>query len=343
MRMRILAAGVAAACLFPSMAVAQTSCEQQRTNRVVGTVAGAGIGAVVGSAVAGRDNRTAGAVIGAVGGGLIGNQVTRGNADCSHAYGYYDNSGYWHTNAVERSAAAGYYDRDGQWVQGAPNGYYDSNNRWVAANANDDANGYYNSKGQYVPASVNGYYDSDGQWVGGASSGYYDSNHRWIAGETRGQYDANGRWISGAPSGHRDANNVWIADAQPGYYNSDGRWIQGPANGYYDARGRWIQTSGYTNGDRGDNRDHAGNGRWDDAPRDIRAREAWLEQGIRNGEQDGRLSRYEARTSLRSLMFIRQRESRMRHYHGQLSQRDEGYIQSQLDRLSSSVREQLRS
>ena len=152
MSMRILAAGVAAACLFPSMALAQTSCEQQHTNRVVGTVAGAGIGAVVGSAIAGHGNRTAGAVIGAVGGGVIGNQLTRGNADCSHAYGYYDSTGYWHTNAVDRSAAAGYYDRDGQWVEGAPNGYYDFNNRWVAASSNADANGYYEFQGALRPS-----------------------------------------------------------------------------------------------------------------------------------------------------------------------------------------------
>ena len=149
MRMNILAAGVAAAAFFPSIAFAQpqTSCEQQHTNRIVGTVAGAGIGAVVGSAVAGHGNRTTGAVIGAVGGGLVGNQLTRGNADCAHAYGYYDDRGAWHANAVQRSAAAGYYDRDGQWVDGAPNGYYDSNNRWISANSNADASGYYDSKG----------------------------------------------------------------------------------------------------------------------------------------------------------------------------------------------------
>jgi hypothetical protein len=337
MRMRILAAGVAAACFFPSMAMAQTSCEQQRTNRVIGTVAGAGIGAVVGSNVAGRDNRTAGAVIGAVGGGLIGNQLTRGNADCSRAYGYYDNNGYWHTNAIERSAASGYYDRNDQWVEGAPNGYYDSNNRWVSANG--DANGYYTSKGYYVPASVNGYYDSDGQWVGGAASGYYDSNRRWVSGATYGQYDSSGRWVTGAPSGHRDANNVWIADAQPGYYNSDGRWMQGPANGYYDARGRWVSTS-YDNGNRpGFDNDR----RWGDAPRDIRQREAWLQQRIINARSEGSLSGNEARRSLNMLSSIRQRESRMRDYNGRLDRRETAFILSQLDRLSERVRFQMNS
>jgi hypothetical protein len=194
-----------------------------------------------------------------------------------------------------------------------------------------------------VPASVSGYYDSDGQWVGSAASGYYDNNGRWVAGATSGQYDANGRWINGAPRGHRDANNVWIADPQPGYYGSDGRWVQGQAYGYYDARGRWIQTSGYGAGNRDDRDRMDDNGRWDEGRRDIRAREAWLEQRIRNGRQEGSLSRYEARSSLRTLSYIRQRESRMRHYQGRLNQRDESLIQSQLDRLSATVRQQMRT
>ena len=134
MRKHLLAAGIAAAVLYPSMAFAQTTtCEQQQSNRVVGTVAGAGIGAIIGSAVAGHGNRTTGAIIGAVGGGVVGNQLTRGGADCSHAYGYYDNQSRWHATNVERSAATGYYDRDGVWVEGPPNGYYDGDGRWMAA------------------------------------------------------------------------------------------------------------------------------------------------------------------------------------------------------------------
>jgi hypothetical protein len=143
MRKLALVAGLAAAALIPTFAFAQSSCEQQRDNRVVGTVAGAGLGALVGSAIAPRGDRGTGAVIGAVGGGLIGNQVTRPDADCAHAYGYYDHGNQWHANAVGAGMARGYYDHDGQWIEGAPNGYYDQGNRWVASNAS----GYYETDG----------------------------------------------------------------------------------------------------------------------------------------------------------------------------------------------------
>ncbi len=115
--------------------------------------------------------------------------------------------------------------------------------------------------------------------------------------------------------------------------------MQGPANGYYDAHGRWIATS-YTsgNGQNADNR-----GRWGDAPRDIRQREAWLQQRIVNARSDGSMSRTEARRSLNRLSSIRQREARMRDFNGRLSQRETAFIQSQLDSLSERVRFQTRS
>ena len=101
-----------------------------------------------------------------------------------------------------------------------------------------------------------------------------------------------------------------------------------------------MATSGYGGGNRPgpDN-----NGRWDNAPRDTRAREAWLDRLIRNGRDQGTLTSYEARRSLRMLTFIRQRESRMHHDNGQLSRRDERYIQTQLDDLSARVHAQMRS
>src|SRR3954463_16095897 len=123
MRLHQLAAGVAVAALIPTFALAQTTCEQRQTNRAVGTIAGAGIGALLGSAIAGHGDRTAGAVVGGLGGGLVGNQLAKSNADCAHAYGYYDNAGAWHASNVSRTSASGYYDREGQWVDGAPNGY----------------------------------------------------------------------------------------------------------------------------------------------------------------------------------------------------------------------------
>lgn len=132
MRRHLLVIGFTAATLIPTFAAAQQSCEERRSNRVAGTVVGAGIGAILGSAVAGRGDRNEGAVIGAIGGGVIGNQAAKGNGDCRNAYGYYDNDGRWHANAVRRSDARGYYDRSGNWIDGAPDGRWDNNGRWVA-------------------------------------------------------------------------------------------------------------------------------------------------------------------------------------------------------------------
>ncbi len=146
MRKLTLAAGLAAAALIPSMALAQANCEQQRDNRAAGTVVGAGLGALFGSAVAGRGNHTTGAVLGGVGGAVIGNSIAGSNANCAHAYGYYDRDSRWHATNVSRQDAAGYYDRDGRWVEGAPQGYYDDSHTWRAG-----------------PAS--GYYDSNGGWI----------------------------------------------------------------------------------------------------------------------------------------------------------------------------------
>jgi hypothetical protein len=331
MQKHLLVAGIAAAALIPSFAFAQASCEQQHANRVAGTVVGAGLGALLGSAVAGHGDRTTGAVVGGVGGAVIGNQVARSNADCAHAYGYYDTNGAWHANAVERANAAGYYDRGGQWVEGAPNGYYAADGRWVAADASASTSGYYDSHGRWVPVSAGGYYDVDGRWVAASASGYYN-NGRWIPGPTTGHYDASGRWLVGEASGHRDARGVWVADAQPGYYDANGRWRAGPAMGYYDTRGRWIATSPAAAA-RSTTRVS-----WADTPRDLGSREAWLDQSIRRGMDDGSLSRAEARQSLRTLASIRSEELGLRGRHGQLAQRDEGRLQAKLETLNDSLR-----
>jgi hypothetical protein len=150
MRARLLAVGLAVATLIPTLASAQQTCEQRRANRVAGTIVGAGLGAIVGSAVAGRGDRNEGAVIGGVGGGILGNQVAKGSGDCVHAYGYYDNDGRWHSNAVSREDARGYYDRNGNWVDGAPNGRWDNNGRWVAS----DAYGYGYNASYAAPADA---------------------------------------------------------------------------------------------------------------------------------------------------------------------------------------------
>jgi hypothetical protein len=135
MRKHLLAAGIAAIALIPTLAAAQQTCEERRNNRVAGTVVGGVLGAIAGSAVAGRGDRNEGAVIGGVGGAVIGNQLSKGSADCQHAYGYYDNNNTWHANDVRRDYAQGYYDRNGNWVNGAPPGAWNNSGRYVASSA----------------------------------------------------------------------------------------------------------------------------------------------------------------------------------------------------------------
>ncbi len=338
MRKNLLVAGVAAAVLIPTGALAQQTCEQQRSSQTARTLVGAGIVAVAGAAVAGRDDRTAGAAVGGIAGAIVGNQMSKPRADCANAYGYYDAHGAWHATGVDRTAARGYFDRSGAWVDGAPNGYYDQQGRWIPAPANAAAGGYYDSRGHYVPASAQGYYDADGRMIAGAVSGYYDRSGRWVAGPAVGRYDTRGNWIAGQPAGRQDANGRWVAEAQPGYYDTSGRWVAGPANGYYDARGRWIPTAisshslrseaGY--GQRGAN--------WDGTPADVRSRQAWLGDRIRSGLDDGSLTRREANRAFRSLEAIRREEVTLSRRRGGLSDRNEAYLQAKLNTLRDSIR-----
>ena len=89
MRKQLFAASIAAIALIPSIASAQTqaqsqsSCERQRSTRVIATVAGAGVGGVLGNVIAGQGDKTLGTVIGAVGGAVIGNQIAKPAGDCS--------------------------------------------------------------------------------------------------------------------------------------------------------------------------------------------------------------------------------------------------------------------
>ena len=304
MRKLLLVAGIAAAALLPSLALAQPSCDQ-RDNRPHQTVAGRDLNALLG--------------VGPVYG------------DCAHAYGYYDRNSQWHANSIDRADARGYFDRDGAWVAGPPNGYYDDGGRWVTATADPASGGYYDGRGRWIPASANGYYDETGQWVISAS-GHYDGDGRWIAGQTTGAYDANGRWMPGARNGHTDAHGVWIADAQPGYYDERHQWRAGPARGYYDTRGVWIgvalaaETQGADVAYQGDDR------------RDVDSREAWLEQHIQAASASGALNSYDSARDLDRLASIRSREAEMRGANGQLAPQDQNYLQERLDRLSETLR-----
>ncbi len=140
MRKHLLAAGIAALTLIPTFAAAQQSCEERRNNRVAGTVVGGVLGALAGSAIAGRGDRNEGAVIGGVGGAVIGNQVSKGNGDCRRAYGYYDNNNNWHANQVSRQYAQGYYDPQRQLDPRPAARRVDNNGRW-ATSANSYATG----------------------------------------------------------------------------------------------------------------------------------------------------------------------------------------------------------
>lgn len=333
MRNHLLAAGLAAAALVPSAAFAQQTCEQRAASRTVGTIAGGGIGALLGSAIAGRDDRTTGAVIGGIGGAIVGNQLAGSRSDCSRAYGYYDDNGQWHASATPAAQAQGYYDRSGAWVQGRPNGYYDSQGRWVSAQADVAASGYY-VKGRFVPASASGYYDTDGRWIAGAASGRYDRNGRWIPGPAVGRYDASGRWIAGRPAGRHDANGVWIPDAQPGYYEN-GRWRAGQTYGYYDARGRWHATA--QGGAQPDYRSDRAD--WSGAPAGYAARHDWLETRVERGVRSGALRRDEGERALRDLRDIR-REARglRRDEGGRLNRRDDLRMQARLDEVNAGLR-----
>lgn len=334
MRISTLVAGLCVATVIPSVALAQQTCEQRQTNRTLGTVAGAGIGALAGSTVAGRGDRTEGAVIGGVAGALLGNQLTKGQADCSRAYGYYDNNGAWHANAVNPTRAAGYFDRNGSWVEGAPRGYYDRDGRW-AETADASAAGYYDSRGMWVPASSSGYYSQDGAWVAAAAPGYYDRSGRWIAGAATGRYDANGQWMNGQASGRRDANGVWVADPQPGYYEN-GRWVRGQAVGYYDARGRWISTDGR------DLRARNANNQGSENAQSIDQRQAQLAERVRRGMDEGRLSRGEGAQAMRTLASIEREERELRNRQGTLGPRGRATISARLDSLSASLRQDVR-
>lgn len=331
MRKHILAAGIAAVVLLPTLAMAQETCEQRSANRTTGTVLGAIGGALLGNAVSSHGGKTGGTIIGGVAGAAIGSNLAKGPRDCQHAYGYYDSNGQWHANTVARNEASGYYDRDGNWIDGAPTGYYDRQGRWVSNTTTASAAGYYDSDGHWIPSSANGYYETNGQYVAGTSAGHYE-NGRWVAGYGTGHYDRDGRWISGEASGHRDANGVWVADAHPGYYDSNGRWRAGTVTGYYDAEGHWngaaASAGAYSANASYESRDHS---------MDIDSRIVRIDQRIQDGRNDGSLSKSEARRALTGLNDVR-RQERYRMHDGRLRDSDQAMLNSKLDQIAAQIR-----
>jgi outer membrane lipoprotein SlyB len=98
----LLALSLAAACATASLSVPQFAaaqryddtrdygygdgdlCAQQRKDSTTkGTLAGAGLGALAGAALAGKGAKTEGAVLGGVVGGVVGHQVGKHNVKCA--------------------------------------------------------------------------------------------------------------------------------------------------------------------------------------------------------------------------------------------------------------------
>ncbi|MBD3761600.1 glycine zipper 2TM domain-containing protein [Sphingomonadaceae bacterium G21617-S1] len=327
MKTYILAAGIAAAALVSTQANAATVCKQDNTGRTVATIAGAGIGAILGRVIDGGRHKEVGTIGGAIAGGIAGNQLAKDDRPrCDVAYGYYDESGRWHANRIDANTARGYYDRNNNWVEGAPNGYYDNNNRWVAFNGDAQYAGYRDRDGRYVPVGVSGYYAADGQWVQATAPGYYDSRGRWVAGPASGSYDANGRWIPGSASG--TPTGYWEARRFPGYYDTNGRWVRGEVMGYYDARGRWVSTGTV---DRPQSVAYGRN-------QDVRTREARIAERIDRQRSRGVISSSEARRARNELASIRADEQRMRRSGNRFTANEESVIHQRLDALTQQLR-----
>jgi len=322
MRKFMIVAGLAALATAQS-ANAETVCKQDNSGRTIATIAGAGIGAILGRVIDGGRHKEIGTIVGGVAGGVAGNQLAKSDNKCEVAYGYYDENGRWHANRISDREARGYYDRNNRWVEGPPNGYYDRNNRWVAFDGDAQSTGYRDREGRWVPVGVSGYYAADGQWVEATAPGYYDSRGRWVAGPTAGSYDANGRWVannrSGSPVGY------WEARSAPGHYDANGRWVRGQVTGYYDARGRWVSTGGPVNV----------------AARnlDVDTRAARIEQRIERQRDRGLISKSEARRARAELASIRRDEANMRRSGNRLTANEESVLHQRLDKLARQIRD----
>jgi len=351
MKSHFIMLSLAATALVPAAALAQTSCEQQRSTRVVATVGGAGVGALVGSSVAGRGDRTLGAIIGGVGGAILGNQIAKPSDECRRAYGYYDREARWHASNNARGSVSGYIDRDGQWVDGAPNGYYGRDGRWQAGADGSGERGYYDASERWVPNGESGYYGSNDQWTPAMAPGHYDRDGRWVAGRVSGQYDRNGAWTSGSAATRQQADGRWSNDAAPGHYDARGTWRAGATTGFYDGNGRWTATDGSVTidsavrgSDRRDDgmRDDGARGDWahgdgahGDRPGDIRGEINWVDRSIRHATDSRAIGRRMGRQMLAELQTIDRQERGMRHDRGGLSPRDAAMIRARLGRISA--------
>jgi hypothetical protein len=319
--------------LAPFSVSAQSDCNERSSGRTTSTVVGAGLGAILGGAVAGRDDRAAGAVIGGLGGALLGNQIGRTDNNCARSYGYYDNRGDWHASGLADNVTTGYYDRRGAWINGAPEGHYDSRGNWVRTGSGSEGAGFRDHNGDWVPASSAGYHGSDGRWYQNVASGHYNQRGVWTPGVTSGRYDDRGRWISGPSTGQRYVDDGWVSASQVGYYGVDGVWRPGMVSGYYDAAGRWVSTEAvapYRNGAgyMGDAASSRGS---------FRTESRRLEDRIVSAVNADRFSDAEGARALREIAILRNQERRMPHPGGALRARDARTMDLRLIRLDDSL------
>lgn len=156
----LLSNTLAATVLIGGVASADPACPGNGGNRTLGTVIGAGLGALFGNAVSSHGGKTGGTIIGGVAGGVAGNVIAGSGSHCgSNRYGYYDSQGKWVPNT---SNAEGYYDADGHWVR------YTDQHGVLASNNQQD--GYYDANGQWVPAPPAHHGDHGQAWNAGADS-----------------------------------------------------------------------------------------------------------------------------------------------------------------------------
>ena len=302
----LLAAASIAALAIPTLAIptlanADTICHhEQSTNRAVGTVVGAGLGALIGGAVAGHHDTGLGVALGAIGGGVAGNVIGGASVSCDrYDNGYYDRSGQWHD-------AHGYYEH-GRWVATTPGaGYYDNDGRWIAETPQPV---FYSQSGPPIIAPPEPAYAAP-------PPGYYGA-----APQPRGYYDSRGRWVAAPPQ-------------QPGYYGTAPQ-----QQGYYDAQGRWVspRQQGYNRAPAAG--DYGAPVAADSGP-DFDTRLDRVQQRIQNGQASGRLSGDVAERALHDLDDIRRRESSYINYHGGLSGDDLTELNSRLDGVVARVRSQ---
>lgn len=118
----VLVASALAMAALPSLAAAQTRCEQQaHDKKVAGTVIGGVLGALAGNAIGRGGGRTGGTIIGGVAGAAVGNNLAR--THCPDGYAEVQDPNYVAAPVYEASAPppTTVYDHDGFWRE-APQG-----------------------------------------------------------------------------------------------------------------------------------------------------------------------------------------------------------------------------